>query len=320
MANNRRARKHQRLMNNVSYNIWFNRLANICQNRFRWELPETCDADMIERAYFRAGRACVFIDDIIGPVSLPFTNASPLNIYGYPAKVQPYSFYCGVNYGLIPLKDCAVSFANTQRISDYSLCDYYAMRLADLSRTIDVNLTLQKAAAGAVVGSEAQKNSVVTAVKRIAENDVFIVVDKDQWQNEAITGKQNALSTFSFNVPFIADKLQIEAAQLFNEFLTAVGIENSNMDKKERVNSSETNGNIGAIEAARNIALAPRRRLCEDAKKKLGIDMSVTWDSDIATLLNAAFSDIARDQLSGSLGLGEAQAFRKVGEAEEEPR
>lgn len=48
--------------------------------------------------------------------------------------------------------------------------------------------------------------------------------------------------------------------------------------------------------------------------------MSVSWDSDIATLLNAAFSDIARDQLSGSLGLGEAQAFRKVGAGEEDPR
>lgn len=113
----RNSRRKQRLMNDISYTVWFDRLANICQNRFTWNIPETCDADMIERAFFRAGRACIFKDEIIGAVSLPFTNAQPLNIYGYPAYIQPYSFYCGVNYGLIPLSDAAVAFANTQRVT-----------------------------------------------------------------------------------------------------------------------------------------------------------------------------------------------------------
>ena len=144
----RNSRRKQRLMNDISYTVWFDRLANICQNRFTWNIPETCDADMIERAFFRAGRACIFKDEIIGAVSLPFTNAQPLNIYGYPAYIQPYSFYCGVNYGLIPLSEAAVAFANTQRVSDYSLCNYYAMRLSDLQRTADINLLLQRRAPG----------------------------------------------------------------------------------------------------------------------------------------------------------------------------
>ena len=310
----RNSRRKQRLMNDISYTVWFDRLANICQNRFTWNIPETCDADMIERAFFRAGRACIFKDEIIGAVSLPFTNAQPLNIYGYPAHIQPYSFYCGVNYGLIPLSEAAVAFANTQRVSDYSLCNYYAMRLSDLQRTADINLLLQKASAGAVVGSEAQKQSMVAAIKQIAENNAFITVDKDMWKNAALTGKGNELTTFSFNVPFIADKIQIEKQQLLNEFLTAVGIENSNMDKRERVNSSETNGNIGAIEIARDIALSPRQQLCEQAKNKLGIDISVIWNSDLYTLLNAAFNEDARENL------GQGERYRNITPDEEMPR
>lgn len=307
MGTNRWNYKHQKRMNNISYLTWFERLASIVQSRFIWKgLPATCDVEMIEYSLFRQGKVCLFEDEALsnglekGVVSLPFIPTNTLTPYGYPSAVQPFSWWGGVQYDIIPLEDVAIGYdvIGKSRWSSYEIVDYYAMRLSDIQRSIDINLLQQKALAGAFIGNEAQKNAMQAAFERLEGNGLFIVVDKDAIQNKVSPVGTNAtiLDSFNFDIPYIADKLQIQKQMMLNEFLTAIGVENTNSDKRERLVADETNANIGALENARFVSLMARQKLCDQAWNKLGVDINVHWNSSIDTLLNRAFNNQTDDE------------------------
>lgn len=293
MSSSKRNYKLQKRLNNISYVTWFDRLQSIAMSRFKWEgLPETCDEEMIEWSLFYRGRVSFFKDHgLDGIVSLPYIPSQTYTIYGYPSEIQPFSRWGNVNYDVVKKKDFVLCFDTRGRWATFSLVDYYAMRLSDLQRAIDTNLAQQKTIGGAIVGSEAQKNSVITAIQRTGENMPFVILDKDMWDRGGGLGdKPITLQSIKFDVPFIADKLQIQKNMLLNEFLTSIGIENTNADKRERLVADETNANIGAIESARLVGLLPRQKACDDLRKKFNISVSVEVNSNIKTLINEAFN------------------------------
>ena len=293
MSTSKRNYKQQKRLNNISYLIWFERLASIAMCRYKWEgLPDTCDEEMIEWSNFYRGKVSFFRDEGLNDiVSLPFIPAQTYNIYGYPVEIQPFSRWGNINYDVIKAGNFVICFDTVGRWNTFMLVDYYAMRLSDLQRTIDTNLSQQKTIGGAIVGSEAQKNSVITAMQQTGENVPFVILDKDMWERGSRIGdKPITLEAIKFDVPYIADKLQIQKNMLLNEFLTAIGIENTNADKRERLVADETNANIGAIESARLIGLTPRQRACDKLKKTFGINVSVEVNSNIKTLINDAFN------------------------------
>ena len=296
MSTNKWNYKQQKRLNNVSYMMWFDYLAALCQARFKWELPDTANEEMLERAMFRNAKAVFFQDeglvteDSPGIVTLPFMQTSNFTIYGYPKELKPFSYYTGApNYDYIPISDCVVCFANIGRYSDWTIVDYYASRLSDAQRTIDINLAQQKSIAGAMVGSDAQKKSMEAVIKRISENTPFIVVDKDMFDMAALNPSSNSFMDIRFDVPYIADKVQVYMHNLVNEFLTKIGIENTTQDKRERMVADETNANIGSVEMARRIAMRPREKAAKEASEKWGVTISVEFNSHLKTLLNEAF-------------------------------
>lgn len=186
-------------------------------------------------------------------------------------ELKPFSYYTGApNYDYIPISDCVVCFANIGRYSDWTIVDYYASRLSDAQRTIDINLAQQKSIAGAMVGSDAQKKSMEAVIKRISENTPFIVVDKDMFDMAALNPSSNSFMDIRFDVPYIVDKVQVYMHNLVNEFLTKIGIENTTQDKRERMVADETNANIGSVEMARRICHASARKSGERSFRKMG--------------------------------------------------
>lgn len=59
--------------------------------------------------------------------------------------------------------------------------------------------------------------------------------------------------------------------------MTFLGIENANMDKKERLVSDEVNANNQQVIASRNIWLSERKKSIEELNKKFGLNASVEF-------------------------------------------
>lgn len=292
MSTNKRNIEHIKMLNNISYQVWFDLLYQIWLSRFVWEnIDETCDAEMIEKSLCKHGEVCIFADSTDEPLlmSLPYATITRYDAYGYPIKVQPYSPYTKT-YKMIGRELFEIGFNNLERTGSYMLIEHYAMRLSNLQRQLDTNIQQQKSTSGFAIESEQQKDAIITALTNMTENIPFMVVDKKQFKKNGVGEKTLAMENFKCEVPYIGDKLRVELNATLNEFLNTIGIENSNMDKRERVNSQETNGNIGILEICRNKDLLTRKKLCDKVNKKWGRNWDVRFNSDVKTLLNSAFS------------------------------
>lgn len=64
---------------------------------------------------------------------------------------------------------------------------------------------------------------------------------------------------------------------ILRECMTLLGIENANMDKKERLVSDEVNANNQQVIASRNIWLSERKKAIEELNKKFGLNASVEF-------------------------------------------
>ena len=64
---------------------------------------------------------------------------------------------------------------------------------------------------------------------------------------------------------------------ILRECMTLLGIENANMDKKERLVSDDVNANNQQVIASRNIWLSERKKAIEELNKKFNLNASVEF-------------------------------------------
>ena len=66
-----------------------------------------------------------------------------------------------------------------------------------------------------------------------------------------------------------------------NEFLTFMGIVNTNSDKRERMIVTEASAPFGQIELARKSYLNERVKAIDEINRLFGTEITVNFDSDI---------------------------------------
>lgn len=277
-------------LNQITYNHYFNLMKNIWMTLYQWEnLPDTMNQRYIENVLFYSSGIAVFNDEIVqefygidspGLLNLPFNIIGYPDIYGNPQSIQVYSDN-GYYRTLEKADEYVIIWGNYNRIPPYESIAMFARRMYETARAIDVNIRGQKTPK-IIVASEGQKLSMQNMVKQIEGNIANIFV-KDNYAAE------DMIKSVDTTAPYVADKLDVHQHQIMNEFLTFCGIENSNMDKKERLVSDEVNSNYGSVEVIRNTGLMTRQEAAESINKKFGTDIKVSFQSKIATLLNAAF-------------------------------
>ena len=143
----------------------------------------------------------------------------------------------------------------------------YAIRLTEISRTIDVNINAQKTPV-LIKCSDKQKLVLKNAYKQWDGNSPVIFADK-------------SLDMATFNVlktdaPIVFDKLQIQKNMLWNEIMTVLGINNANMDKKERLVDDEVRANNEQVEICADVMLKSRELAVEQINNLFGLNIKVT--------------------------------------------
>ena len=99
-----------------------------------------------------------------------------------------------------------------------------------------------------------------------------VIVHKDLLPEEG----KNMLTTFADNFPAqMLDKLYAARRTLLNNFLTEIGINNANVDKKERLNSMEVNSNSEEVAANVTLVYDNLKKSFEEFNKLSNIGISV---------------------------------------------
>ena len=256
-------------INDLTYSDYFYRLMLLARTVFKWNnLPDGLDEKWIEEYLFTEGR-CIFYKDTengIGYMVAKCGLTGNLNHYNEPTRLQPIANNGYTHTELENNEDCILIRNNDEMIPTRPTIQMYAYRLADISRTIDININAMKTPI-LIKCSEKQKMSL----KRVYQN----------WNgNEPVTFADKTLELDKFEVlktdaPIVFDKLQIQKHAIWNEAMTFMGINNANMDKRERLVDDEVQANNEQVELSVHVMLKARQKACELINKKFGTNISV---------------------------------------------
>lgn len=255
-------------INNLTFTDYYYRLMLLARSVFKWDgLPPHIDERWIERYLFNYGRCMFFRDKTKGLMVAKCADSGLLNYFDEPTRLTPvltnYRFKCG------PLKngvECVEIRNNDDRIATRHTIMLYAARLAEVTRTIDVNVHAQRTPV-LVVGTDKQRNSLRQMYRQWKQNEPVIFGDAQ------IT--DHPLTVLKTDAPYITDKLMDYKHDLWNEVMTFLGLNNANTDKRERLVADEVSANDAQIEQSAQVMLKARERACEQINALFGTNISV---------------------------------------------
>ena len=85
----------------------------------------------------------------------------------------------------------------------------------------------------------------------------------------------NAISVLDLKPPMVFKDLQVQKHMLLNEFFTDIGVNNANMDKRERMVANEVEANNEQVKASEDVLLRCRQEACKEINKIFGLNISV---------------------------------------------
>lgn len=284
--------------NNQSFQMYYQRLVELSISMFKWKnLPDTIDDRFLELALFGDGMAIFFKDEFLENIgerneelnskyvgsflALRTMIGGQLNVYNIPNTRRAYASN-GYNVPLTE-KNSVIIFNNMLHTNSVLLTEYYAKRLWDYDRTIDINVKAQKTPV-LIQCDETERLTMMNLYKKYDGNEPYI------WGTRSLEPKN--LSVLKTDAPFVADKVYNLKQLIWNEALTYLGISNTNINKKERLLSSESAANNGATIASRYSRLNARQQACKQINKMFGLDIWCDYREDYQIIVDEVTEEV----------------------------
>lgn len=258
------------LMNTETYVDYLERMKKIALSMFEWQnLPQSCNARFLEMCLFYNGQAALLYDDDYGYINTMAADGGYINIYGLPTEIQCYSYRFNQRRSLYMTdtgeekgKECILVMNNYERIPTCSTVNLFAYRLAEAQRTADVNIKAQRTPV-LITTDQKQYFTLKKMYEEYDGNTPAIFADKN-----VIT--PDALKALKTDAPFIAQDIMDYKREIWNEFLTYMGISNLS-EKRERMISNEVDSNNELVNLNLQALLIPRKEACKQFNEKYGL-------------------------------------------------
>ena len=256
------------IANNMTFSYYYYKLTLIARALFAWKnLPNNMDDRWIEKYLFTNGKCIFYKDPVMGEMVAGFGQMSSINCYGDPTKVYPVApnyVYSGEQ--LINGENCYVIRNNDLMLPTFPTVRMYAFKLTNIDRAIDINIEAQKSPI-LVRCTDKQRLSLKNAINQRRDNEPVIYAD-NSFDKDMIT-------TLDLNPPLVFPDLQVQKHMVLNEVFTDLGINNANMDKRERMVANEVEANNEQVKASEDVMLKVRQEACKQINRIFGTNISV---------------------------------------------
>lgn len=245
----------------------------IAISRYEWlNLPKEIDYRYLEYILCTNGVAIFFKDDVLDEyATLQCTYGGSFDIYMIPKDRRAYAVN-GYNKKLDETNSVFI-FNNFLHTNEMLRIMNSSQRIFEIQRAIDTNVKGQKTPL-VIQCSDKQRLTLQNLYMQYDGNIPFIFADK--------TLDMGSIQAIETNSPFVADKLEDLKKTEMNEYFTKMGVANSNITKRERVNTDEVMTNMGGVKLYKEIGLISRQQACEQINEMFGLNVSVRFrETDI---------------------------------------
>ncbi len=248
-------------LNDWTYTDYYFRLMLIAKSIYKGKLPNNINYKWVEKYLFSEGGCVFFRDKNLGYMVTKYTHAGNLNAYDEPTLIQPYA--TGYQGEILENHvDCVIIKNNDILMPTAPTLQLFAYRLAQATRTSDINIKAQKTPVIALCDDK-QKISFKRALDKIEDNEF------------AIYGYKNfdidSIKAVRLDAPIVFDKLTLQKHEIWNEAMTFLGLNNANQDKKERLVADEVSANNEQVGASGNVFLSARQEAFEEIRQLFGL-------------------------------------------------
>lgn len=258
------------IMNNQTYIDYLERMKKICLSMFEWiNLPPSMSSRFLEMCLFYQGQGAMLYSDEFGFVNTMAADGGYINIYGLPTEIQCYSYRFNERRSLYTTdigeekgKECILVMNNYERVPTSATISLFAYRLAEAQRTADVNIKSLRTPI-LITTDQKQYFTLKKMYEEYDGNTPAIFADKNLISPDAL----KAIKTDS---PVLLGDIMEYKVQIWNEFLTFMGLQNL-AEKKERLISSEVDSNNELINMNLQALLIPRKEACRQFNEKYGL-------------------------------------------------
>ena len=196
---------------------------NVFNIKYLDEVAPYMDYSYVNKRLVYDGTIAFFWDEYLGLLALPYVNMGKLDLYNRPIDIQ----VIGRNgYSRILKKgEYVIMWDNMSHEPLIGDIIQYSTRIADITRTIDINVSQMR---------------TPRLWKTKTENAKTIqdVIDGVSANNEAITTYDNLeiddTTLVLAPAPYVSGELSELKDKIWNEFLRLIGIANTSFQKKER--------------------------------------------------------------------------------------
>ena len=271
--------------NSTTYYYYMDMLFRKAMSIYIFEgMPETWDYDYFVSVLLSQGIICV-TDTALGIIPLR-CGLSGINVYNHPTTAIIANPVLG-NLERTIDEDCTIiKMSHTYRSDIMPICNRYATLLAQCDSSIAVNLQNSKVTFIALASSKQVAQSMRAMYDKISAGEPAVFVKGDQ-----INGDNILYNHVKEN--FIASDVQILKRKLMSEFLTEIGVNNTNTDKRERLTDDEVQANNGEVQLNAGYWFDNIKEGINQTNKMFGLNLSVKLKNTFNTEENAENVDIS---------------------------
>lgn len=257
------------------YRYWFRSLLQKIDSSLIFKgLPEEWPEDLWKFLLWATGKVAVFDTSQWGLSYSLITSMSGFNFYFEPTQIAISNpLYNNI---LTLHKDVEVVHLTPDYKGIFDILDFYAKRLAELSKAIMIGIVNAKLPIVVFAKTKAESELVKAIYDQIQQGE-SLVVAKDKVETNEVIPRKEVFSTWSqdFKETYIVDKLIDAQEKVLEEFYTEIGLPSTMSDRKAHTLDAEADFKSAQSQARLACWVANLKESFKRVEKLFGLHLEV---------------------------------------------